>query len=153
MPCRSLQTVYNTETAIPALPPVPDPARQFASENAEQWTPPVKTVWIAPYIDNAGRRHEASIMRLIVFAGARAINAEPEFLLPPIPDTNDGGESIAPPPPPPTMPTPSPHLTPGRPQEQTRGPVGMPSNLTPGSFTPPTPQAGKPLTGFGLPGY
>jgi hypothetical protein len=25
--------------------------------------------------------------------------------------------------------------------------------LTPGLFTPPTPQSGKPLTGFGLPGY
>lgn len=145
MPCRSLQTVYTAETALPALPPAPDPARHLASESAEQWTPPVKTVWIAPYVDSAGRRHEASILRLVVFSGARAITAEPEFLLPPIPDTTEGGESIAPPPPP--------SLSPGRPHEPPRPPAGMSPTPGPGSFTPPPPPGGKPLTGFGLPGY
>jgi hypothetical protein len=150
MPCRSLQAVYNAETAIPALPPVPDPTRNLSSEIAEQWTPPVKTVWIAPYVDSAGRRHEASILRLIVFSGTRAVTAEPEFLLPPIPDTTDSGESIAPPQPPPA---PTPHITPGRPQGQNQPSIGIPPELTPGLFTPPTPQGGKPSSGFGLPGY
>lgn len=156
MPCRSLQAVYNAETAIPTLPPVPDPTRGLSSEIAEQWTPPVKTVWIAPYVDSAGRRHEASILRLIVFSGARAVTAEPEFLLPPIPDTTDSGDSIAPPPPPPISPTPVPHIPPGRPQGQTRSPVETSSDMALGTFTPPMPPippGGKPLTGFGLPGY
>lgn len=156
MPCRSLQAVYNAETATPALPPAPDPTHSFSSEIAEQWTPPVKTVWIAPYVDSAGRRHEASILRLIVFSGAHAITAEPEFLLPPIPDTTDSGDSITPPPPPPTSPTSIPRITPGRPQGQTRSPIDTSPDIALGTFTPPmppTPQGGKPLTGFGLPGY
>lgn len=152
MPCRSLQAVYNAETAIPTLPPMPDPTRSLSSEIAEQWTPPVKTVWIAPYIDSAGRRHEASILRLVVFSGARAVTAEPEFLLPPIPETTDSGESIAPPQPPPT---PAPHIAPGRTQGQSQPPIGIPPELIPGLFTPPMPHGGKPLplSGFAAPGY
>ncbi len=159
MPCRSLQAAYNSATTVPTLPPPPDPSRALpsdSSQSAEQWTPPVKTVWIAPYVDSAGRRHEASILRLVIFSGAKAVTAEPEFLIPPIPDTTEGGDTIAPPLPPPASPsTKMPPLIPGRTQgqEQSRSPVGTTPELAPGFFTPPAPQGGKPLTGFGLPGY
>lgn len=153
MPCRSLQTVYNVETAVPPLPPVPDSTRVIPSESAEQWTPPVKTVWIAPYVDTAGRRHEASILRLVVFPGVRAVTAEPEFLLPPIPETTEGGDLTVPPPPPPTPPAPSLPMGQGRTQGQSRSPMATTPELAPGLFTPPAPQGNKLPPGFGLPGY
>lgn len=155
MPCRSLQEAYATATTVPSLPLPPDPARTPPPDSAEHWTPPVKTVWIAPYVDSAGRRHEASILRLVVFSGAKAVTAEPEFLVPPVPETTEGGELTAPPLPPPTPPLAKAlPLLPGRGQGQghSRSPVGAPPEPAPGFFTPPALQ-NTPPAGFGLPGY
>lgn len=146
--CRSLQQVYKAETVRPPLTPAPDPARVSPTTQAEDWTPPVRTVWIAPYVDNAGRRHEASVVRLVVFPGPRATIAEPEFLIPPIPESTESGDLLVPPPPPPTSPVPSPRPTGGlsRPTQPKSGP-SLPSNL----FTPPGAKGGMSLPGFGVP--
>lgn len=149
--CRSLQQVYKAETTRLPLPPPPDPTRVSPAERAEDWTPPVKTVWIAPYVDNRGRRHEASLLRLIVFPGPRGDAAAPEFLIPPIPETTDTGELLVPPPPPPASPATAPRpgtgvSRPTRPQGGT-SPAGPALNL----FTPPPARGAAPLSGFGVP--
>lgn len=154
-PCRSLHQVYAQDTAAPTLPPAPDPTRSLPAQ-AEEWTPPVKTVWIAPYVDTAGRRHEASILRFVVFPGARTVTAEPEFLIPPIPDTTEEGDPIGPPPAPPSATIPTPGAL-SRSQTPRVGPSGpasqLPSGMPPGLFTPPMPASPSRGSGFGLPGY
>ncbi len=143
--CRSLQQVYRQTTGEPPLPTAPDPQRLAPPPPPAEWTPPVKTVWIAPYVDTHGRRHEASILRIIVFPGAKAVSAEPEFLIPPIPESADGGGLTAPPPapelPPAATQTPTPRQTP-------RSTGGLPRDL----FTQPPQTGSRPSTGFGVPG-
>jgi hypothetical protein len=154
VPCRSLQQVYAEETARAPLPPAPDPTRSLPPDATEEWVPPVKTVWIAPYLDSAGRRHEASILRLVVFPGARAVTAEPEFLILPIPETTEAGELSAPPaapPTPPPAPAPrAPERSRGTPGSQGARQPALPPGLPQGLFTPPSPAS--PGAGFGLPG-
>lgn len=148
--CRSLQQVYKAETTRPPLPPAPDPQRVSAVAPAEEWTPPVKSVWIAPYVDNAGRRHEASLVRLVVFPGPRATAAEPEFLIPPIPESTETGELLVPPPPPPTSPAPSLRST-GSPSRPAPSKSGTSSALPPNLFMPPGTKGATSLPGFGVP--
>lgn len=114
------------------------------------WSPPVKTVWITPYLDSAGRRHEASLIRIIVFPGPKATSSEPEFLLPPIPDESDG-QLIAPPAGPQSLPS-------ARSETSVRGGASRqprPSSPSNPVFTPPNPSATPtPASpGFPLPGY
>ncbi len=148
--CRSLQQIY-TQSAVPTLlPPTPDPTRLGQPLPTEEWSPPVKTVWIAPYVDTAGRRHEASLMRLIIFPGAKVVNAEPEFLIPPIPETTEQGELTAPAAPPdlprPTLPSPR---EPSRSRATPR--PGGSNPLPPDLFAPPSAAPATPPSGFNPP--
>jgi hypothetical protein len=148
--CRSLQQVYKAETTRPPLPPAPDPQRVPPAAPMEEWTPPVKSLWIAPYIDNAGRRHEASLVRLVVFPGPRATAAEPEFLIPPIPESTETGDLLVPPPPPPTSSVPSPRST-GSPSRAMPSRGGASPALPQNLFMPPASKGATSLPGFGVP--
>lgn len=100
-PCQSLSNAYATATAKTMIPEPPDPGRLTppATTN-DDWVPPVKTIWIAPYVDAAGRRHEPAVMRLVVLPGPPIVKPEPEFLIPPVPEVTDEGSTIGPPVPP-----------------------------------------------------
>jgi hypothetical protein len=143
--CRSLQQVYRQSAAAQPLPVAPDPQRLSPPPAPAEWAPPVKTVWIAPYVDTHGRRHEASILRIIVFPGAKAVSAEPEFLIPPVPEPGDGGGLTAPPAAPELPPAPS-HSA--APRQTPRSGSGLPRDL----FTPPAQSGSRPSGGFGPPG-
>jgi hypothetical protein len=143
--CRSLNTAYRVSAATPAIPQPPDPTRLAPPPTGTDWTPPVVTIWVAPYLDTAGRRHEASIVRSIVFPGQHVVAPEPEFLIPPVPETTEDG-TVRPPVPPPDAGAGAPRQAP--PRDRTPRPASPPARSTPGATGSPT---GTP--GFGLPGY
>jgi len=142
--CRDLQGVYNKSTFVTPVPPPPDPTRYHSTPSGDKWDPPVKTLWIAPYLDNAGRRHEASLLRIVVFQGPKTIASESEFLLPPIPEDIDG-QSTAPPPGPQSSQSARPEATPRN------APSRQPRSSPPTSplFQPPS---SNPTSGFSVPG-
>jgi hypothetical protein len=100
-PCEPASTAYLRALARPGLPPPPDPLRdQNPTESGDAWQPPVRTVWLAPFVDSAGRRHEATLMRVVVMPGPPIVRPEPEFLVPPVPMQADDGTQVGPPVPP-----------------------------------------------------
>ncbi len=155
-PCESLSTAYRRATTAEPLPAPPDPHRHTGSAvtgTTDTWVPPVKTVWLAPWVDSAGRRHEAELLRIVVMPGMPGIKPEPEFLVPPVPEPTEDGGLLGPPAPPaelpgittrPTGPTiPATRERPPRPgpAAPARSPLGGGSTLQP------------PGGGFGLPGF
>jgi hypothetical protein len=142
-PCRSLTTAYSVSASTPVIPQPPDPTRLAPPPIATDWAPPVKTIWIAPYLDTAGRRHEASVIRSIVFPGQPVVAPEPEFLIPPVPESTE--EGTLGPPVPPADAAPSRQAAP---RDRTPRPASPPARSTPGATGTPSS-----VPGFGLPGY
>ena len=154
-PCGQASKAYMRAMTKPGLPHPPDPGRYAAPGfESDHWIPPVKSVWVAPYVDNAGRRHEPSVIRMIVMPGPSILKPEPEFLVPPVPEAADDGSTIGPPvPPADTMPN-----TQGRPNPRTRTPQ-PPRQPRAGSLGGNTgtglgnaPQMGG-NSGFSIPGF
>jgi hypothetical protein len=174
--CASLISAYNDKYACPyettdhpceqaskaalramtkqAIPPPPDPGRSDPpGTSPDTWVPPVRTVWIAPYTDTFGRRHEPAILRIVVLPGPPAITPEPEFLVPPVPQTADDGSQIGPPVPPAETPATTKPTSPGTtPQNRTPRTSALPRSPIGSVTTPPTPGFGSP-GGFTIPGY
>ncbi len=98
--CQSLEQAYASAITQSPIPPPVDPTRLAPPPEAD-WTPPVKLIWIAPYLDTGGHRHEAALVRVVVFPGAPVTKPEPEFLIPPVPETSEEGGLTTPPSPPP----------------------------------------------------
>ena len=100
-PCEQASKAYLRAMAKQGLPQPPDPGRTTSpGESSDRWVPPVKTIWIGPYVDSAGRRHEPAIMRIVVMPGPSILKPEPEFLVPPVPEVADDGSTMGPPVPP-----------------------------------------------------
>jgi len=174
--CASLISAYNDKYACPyettdhpceqaskaalramtkqAIPPPPDPGRSDPpGTSPDTWVPPVRTVWIAPYTDTFGRRHEPAILRIVVLPGPPAITPEPEFLVPPVPQTADDGSQIGSPVPPAETPATTKSTSPGTtPQNRTPRTSALPRSPIGSGTTPPTPGFGSP-GGFTIPGY
>jgi hypothetical protein len=155
-PCESLSTAYRRATTPQPLPPPPDPHRHTGSGApgaTDTWVPPVKTVWLAPWVDNAGRRHEAAVLRIVVMPGTAGIKPEPEFLVPPVPEPTEDGGLLTPPAPPAELPgattKPAGRGIPGNHERSQRPSVTAPSRSPFG--TSPTHQ--PPGAGFSLPGF
>ncbi len=152
-PCEQASKAYLRAMSKPAIPAPPDPGRyDTPGTSADTWVPPVHTVWIAPYTDTFGRRHEPSLLRIVVLPGPPSVKPEPEFLVPPVPQTGEDGSEIGPPVPPtdaagttrPGSPSiPQPNRTPRT--TVPRSPFGSNTTLPP-SLNPSA--AG----GFGIPG-
>jgi hypothetical protein len=150
--CQSLQQSYITATTRPPIPPPPDPDRLAPPATGGEWVPPVKTIWIAPYVDTAGRRHEPSLLRVVVFPGRSTLKPEPELLIPPVPETDTDGSTSGPPAPPAEFgeKTPRPGVGPpafGQPSDRQTKP--KPWQRPPLGTVAPQAPAG----GFGVPGF
>lgn len=154
-PCEQASRAYLRAMAKHGVPPPPDPDRDRAPGTSEEaWIPPVKTVWIAPYVDGNGRRHEPAILRMIVLPGPASLKPEPEFLVPPVPDVAEDGSLIGPPVPP----ADTPPQVPGRTAPRTRTPQSGSLLRPSGAGSPPgtslgTPPPGNSPGGFSIPGF
>jgi len=154
-PCEQASKAYLRAMAKAGVPHPPDPGRDAAPATSEEaWVPPVKTVWLAPYVDANGRRHEPALLRMIVLPGPASLKPEPEFLVPPVPDVAEDGSMVGPPVPPadatPTAPSRSTPRTrtpqPGSPLR----PSGAGSHTAPGLGHVPS---GTTSGGFSIPGF
>ena len=154
-PCEQASKAYMRSMAKQGVPQPPDPGRYgVPGTSADAWVPPVKTVWIAPYVDGNGRRHEPAILRMIVLPGPASLKPEPEFLVPPVPDVAEDGSMIGPPvPPADATPTAQGRSTPRTRAPQPASPLrsgGVGSH--PGTGRGNLPQ-GKTPGGFSIPGF
>jgi hypothetical protein len=154
-PCEQSSKAYMRAMAKQGLPQPPDLGRYTApGTSGDEWVPPVKSVWIAPYVDSAGRRHEPAVMRMVVMPGPSILKPEPEFLVPPVPDVADDGSSIGPPvPPAETSPKTQGRTAPRTHAPQPNSPLrssGVGSNT--GTGLGNAPQTGTP-GGFSIPGF
>ena len=157
-PCEQASKASMRAMAKQGLPQPPDPGRSTSpGEGPDGWVPPVKTLWIGPYVDSAGRRHEPAVMRIVVMPGPSILKPEPEFLVPSVPEVADDGSTIAPPvPPAEASPT---GQSRGNPQTRTRTPPlnaplrsGGGFGSTGGTGLGTAPQA-APSGGFSIPGF
>jgi hypothetical protein len=157
-PCEQTSKAYLRAMAKQGLPQPPDPGRYtHPGDSADGWVPPVKTVWIGPYVDSAGRRHEPAVLRIVVMPGPSILKPEPEFLVPPVPEVADDGSTLEPPVPPaeasPTgqsrgTPTPRTRTPPRNAPLRAGGGIGS----TGGTGLGTTPQT-VPSGGFSIPGF
>ena len=165
-PCEPASAAYLRALSKPGLPPPPDLLRYQSPTPTEgdAWQAPVRTVWLAPYVDSSGRRHEATLMRIVVMPGPPIVRPEPEFLVPPVPTIGDDVMQMGPPVPPAETTSPSGgnrggglgnQGTFGNQNPRGRSPLGQGGGFSiPG--LPPSPQSGLPNSnsgGFAVPGY
>jgi hypothetical protein len=154
-PCEQASKAYLRAMTKAGVPHPPDPGRDAAPATSEEaYVPPVKTVWLAPYVDGNGRRHEPALLRMIVLPGPASLKPEPEFLVPPVPDVAEDGSMIGPPvPPADATPTAQGRSTPRTRTPQPGSPLrssGAGSHTAPGlGHLPP----GNTSGGFSIPGF
>ncbi len=151
-PCEQASKAYLRAMSKPAIPAPPDPGRSdIPGTSPDTWVPPVHTVWIAPYTDTFGRRHEPSLLRIVVLPGPLSLKPEPEFLVPPVPQTAEDGSEIGPPVPPTETPSTPTRRTPAQPNRTPRTSTIPRSPFGSGTTLPPS--LNLPTTGgFGIPG-